>query len=1192
MSYIKKESVDKILDAAHIVEVIRDFVPDLKPAGSNFKGLSPFVKEKSPSFMVSPVKDIFKDFASGKGGNVVTFLIENGMSYPEAIEYIAKKYNIEPEYDTSNFSVEKVKTIEEKEKLRKVLTLVHDLYKIEYKNLPPTHPARIEVEVNRKYNQDTIIERGICYAPENFIYDKLKASGYLKEGEALGLIGTNETTQNKYDRFSNRVLYPIHDKNGLLIGFGGRNITERKVAKWINSPDSLLYNKSVVWYGFHQAKNEIRKRGEAFITEGYNDVISAQNYDLPNTIAGCGTGIPITLINELKKLTTKAVFWMDPDRAGMEAVLKYIPIFIQQGFTTEVIIRDFDPDDFTRNHEKEILDAPGLQKLFSKTGARKDGFALLIDEYIKKDFIHLEEEIEIEKGFLEDFISEFNELKTNLHAEINKKESKLLVESATLNSIAHDKTKKSDEFKAQNLLVSNLKSEIATDKLALKNLKEPEELVNQKSKIAELKKEFDFVFKNSEINRAIGAKKICSDIIWIQDESKFEIYTLWIQKESGVSKSKLNSWIKELRSEKETVIDSEDYSDYEYELPADVLVPFKELEQDIKMYGLFMANNKIYFSNSLPLERKVYFAPMSNFEIEILQHMADEKFPALLIRMKNVMNNETIFDCPTETFNSLIRFKDILSKHHNFIFKGKNDHLEKLQIFLFNKMGKGVKLDVLGQQIDGDFFVFNNGIIIDAEERPIDENGRIIIDKTHYYIASANKIYKNNQYKYRSEKSFKIIKNKRTFYEVLTQAAKVHRHHYISPLLYGITCLFRDIVVEANNSFPILFLYGQGGTGKDELGRLIMSLTGIPQKPISLEAELSTQKATIRVLAQFRNGIIMFSEYKRGNQKQDGALKGIYDLLGYSIGTIESKFSTDYIPVEAGLILTGNEFPETEPLLQRLVWNQMDKNVFTQKEKDNMEILKGMTSDGISGFAVELLKHRKLVKENFSADYKKWSAILTPIFPEVPVRIVNNLSVIAAFYEIFSKIDTKIFPFTQFEMIDHFKIGVEQQMYRINSTSILVKFWDCFISSFKGNIENRIQAKKIVNIEGSSLYIQWTHVYSKIQIQWFMIHKEAAPKKEVVLEELKKIPNLYVGYHDTYSFDTGRKAVRSSAIELNIKILDAAIKNDIIGAFMEQIYSESLFGNHEMENIEQLYNDATSTNDSDAKPIELPENLK
>ena len=322
MGYIKSTFIENLLDAAHIEVIIGKYV-ELKRAGANFKGKSPFQTERTGSLMVSPAKQIWKDFSSGKGGNMVNFVMEKETcSYPEAIEIIANHCGMMVEYENVEFTEKKKEQLEQKEKLRKVLNLVYELYQEEYKKLPVEHPAKKEVIQKREYDQDRIIDWGIAYAPDNFLYNKLKSSGYIKEGEALGLI------KEQWDKYSNRVIYPIHDVNGLLIGLAGRDVSGKtNTAKWINpnvDAANVLYNKSKVWYGLHKAKTAIRKRNEVFITEGYNDVIAWQSNELENTVAACGTAITPMQINEIKKHCERAVFCMDPDKAGKSAVLKQI----------------------------------------------------------------------------------------------------------------------------------------------------------------------------------------------------------------------------------------------------------------------------------------------------------------------------------------------------------------------------------------------------------------------------------------------------------------------------------------------------------------------------------------------------------------------------------------------------------------------------------------------------------------------------------------------------------------------------------------------------------------------------------------------------------------------------------------------------------------------------------------------------
>src|SRR5690606_32236699 len=388
MGYITKDCIEKILDAVRIEQVIGDFV-NLKQQGPNYTGLSPFVEEKTPSFVVSPVKQIYKDFSSGKGGSAVNFLMEKlGITFPEAMEHLAKKYAIDIEYENPEVAEKKKKELDKKEKLRETLTSVYNLYRKEYSILKADHPARYEVEQKRGYNQEDILEWGIAYAPENFLYDKLKNSAKVNDRLALGLTKHGKF-ENKYDAYTGRVTYPIHDANGLLIGLAGRSLKEKPRSKWINptvDQNNLLYQKSKVLFGYHKAKHEIRKRNEAFIVEGYNDVIAWHKYGCENTVAASGTSLSPAQLNMLKRICDKLVFCMDPDRAGQAAVLKFLPDCLAMGFRVEVVQLPCDPDDFSREY-KEFLERGSLTDILKSDGARVDGFKLLMQSHLVGDAI-------------------------------------------------------------------------------------------------------------------------------------------------------------------------------------------------------------------------------------------------------------------------------------------------------------------------------------------------------------------------------------------------------------------------------------------------------------------------------------------------------------------------------------------------------------------------------------------------------------------------------------------------------------------------------------------------------------------------------------------------------------------------------------------------------------------------------------
>jgi DNA primase catalytic core len=1179
MGFISKDFIDKLLDRADIVEVIGKLVT-LKRSGANMSAKSPFSDDKTASLMVSSAKNIWKDFSSGKGGNMVNFVMEaKPCSYPEAIEFIASMYNETVEYEQREFTEKQKEVIEQKEVLRKVLLSVYESYSKEYQKLSPDHPARLEVEGKRLYDADIIAEWEIGFAPENFLYDKLEKSGKLKEGIALGLI----KDENKYDKYTNRVIYPIRDSRGLLIGFAGRDITGKSKAKWIN-PDvndlNVLYNKSKVWYGLDKAKFEIRKRREAFISEGYNDVIAAHRYGLQNMLGSCGTSINELQINEIKKLTTNAVFWMDPDAAGKVAVLKQIPLFIKQGFFTEVITTDFDPDDYCRKYSDVIALSGGLHNMFKTPGIRQDGFGLLINEFIKKEYFELEQKLEVQRDILKNEIADFEENKLDYLQQKNLSEAAFLEADSLLKKIVSDKGKKSEGYKKQNEITVALKATFDRCKLEYKNYTEPSQLKKQKLEVAKLVEDYNIAFKSSEIKRADGAKRLCEIIINIQDDATFEIYFNWIQKESGILKTKLNAWIKELRSEIE-VVDADVYT--HYELPKNIKIPLSDLKADIEHYGMFMANNQIFFAQEKKTDGKVNFSSMSNFEIEVFTHMRDEKFPMKLLRVKNVHNLEVIFDTPSENLNTPQAFDNTVTAHGNFRFDGNRSDLLRLRTWLLDKMGNGRKIDVLGWQPDGRFWCWNNKITTEnGNDIPINEHGIFTIEKTHYYVPSANQIYKNNSFKYDAQKRFRKIDNPTSFAVFAQKVKEVHRDHAISALLFGVASIFQDVVVEKLGNFPLLFFFGPGSSGKDELAAIVQSFVGVPQVAINLEGNVSTIKAQVREFAQFRNGISQLSEYKRGNPQLDGMLKALWDRRGYKRGNIESHVGTDSIPIESSAILTGNDFPNEEPLILRLIWNEMDKNKFNQEEMKAFDELRDMREKGVSCFSDDLFKQRLHFIENFEREQRSWKGILQELFPDAKSRIVSNLSILATAYSLFK--DTIKFPFTQEEMINHFRKGIDQQIRKINSASILNRFWDCFIASLRGTKEQRLQVGYIISVSSDQLFMQWSHVYNKIQLEWIARYKELAPTKQVIKDQLIA-SGAYIGEESRHAFSPGRNGHSSSATVINLNKLNEDVKNDIIGSVMYQINEGSLWDKNKEEEL-----DSEKSSDNQQQALPLPDN--
>src|SRR6478735_4909028 len=323
---ISKNTIDTVFETDRVEKVIGDFV-QLKRAGSNFKGLSPFSDERSPSFMVSPVKQIWKDFSTGKGGNSVKFLMEHSQfTYPEAIRYLAKKYNIE---------------IEETENSEEGKAIGLSYFK------------------ERGFTNETIKKFALGYSPETWdaLTKEALGKGYKMEFlESTGLTIARE--DRPFDRFKGRVMFPIQSMSGRVLGFGGRILTnDKKAAKYLNSPESDIYHKSKVLYGIYQAKQSIAKLNNCYLVEGYTDVIQFNQAGIENVVASSGTALTPDQIRLVNRLTKNITVLFDGDAAGLRASIRGIDLILEEGMNVKVCTfpDGDDPDSFARKNTHHQL---------------------------------------------------------------------------------------------------------------------------------------------------------------------------------------------------------------------------------------------------------------------------------------------------------------------------------------------------------------------------------------------------------------------------------------------------------------------------------------------------------------------------------------------------------------------------------------------------------------------------------------------------------------------------------------------------------------------------------------------------------------------------------------------------------------------------------------------------------------------
>lgn len=377
LKVITKDTIEKIRDTARIEEVVGEFV-HLKKRGVNYVGLCPFHNEKTPSFTVSATKGLYKCFGCGKGGDSISFVMEHEhFTYREALKFLAVKYNI--------FIEEKAQTNEEaeaetkRESLYIVNAFAQNYFTNYLFNSDEGKNVGLTYFIERGLTEDTIqkFKLGFCPSAGNtFTEDALRNSYQLELLQQLGL-----TSQYKQDFFRGRVLFTIHSVSGKVLGFGGRTLSaDKKIPKYINSPETEIYTKSKIVYGISQARKPIAEKDECFLVEGYMDVISLHQSGIENVVASSGTSLTQDQVRLIKRYTKNLTIIYDGDSAGVKAALRGLDIALEEGMNVKVVLlpQEDDPDTLVR-----------------KTGM--EGFLEFVESH-KKDIIHLKTSLFLEEA--------------------------------------------------------------------------------------------------------------------------------------------------------------------------------------------------------------------------------------------------------------------------------------------------------------------------------------------------------------------------------------------------------------------------------------------------------------------------------------------------------------------------------------------------------------------------------------------------------------------------------------------------------------------------------------------------------------------------------------------------------------------------------------------------------------------------
>ena len=352
---IDKETIDQIYESCRIEEVVGSYLPDLKKRGANYWACCPFHNEKTPSFSVSPTKGIYKCFGCGKGGNSVNFVMEiGGLSYPEALKELALKYNIEIE--EKELTPDQINKENKKDGIYLISSFANNFFQEQLWETEEGKIIGLSYFKQRGFSNETIKKFQLGFSPKKRdALSKLAIKNFYQKEflEESGLSFFNE--KGCSDRFKDRVIFPIHNYSGKVLGFGGRSLDPKNKAKYLNSPENPIYHKSKVLYGLYFSKSEIGRRDNCFIVEGYTDVVSMHQVGIKNVVSASGTALSTEQINLIGRLTKNLTLLFDGDEAGLRASFKSIDLILKEGMNVKVIMfpKGEDPDSYSKKLSQE-----------------------------------------------------------------------------------------------------------------------------------------------------------------------------------------------------------------------------------------------------------------------------------------------------------------------------------------------------------------------------------------------------------------------------------------------------------------------------------------------------------------------------------------------------------------------------------------------------------------------------------------------------------------------------------------------------------------------------------------------------------------------------------------------------------------------------------------------------------------------
>lgn len=493
-----------------------------------------------------------------------------------------------------------------------------------------------------------------------------------------------------------------------------------------------------------------------------------------------------------------------------------------------------------------------------------------------------------------------------------------------------------------------------------------------------------------------------------------------------------------------------------------------EVENDIRRYQCFEFEDAVY------VVRDRVAKQVSNFTCTIHQHIVDQEQPMKLISIVNVDKESWTFEERSESFLSLMGFRKAVTARGNFQWNSGEQDYGLYLSRMMDHMGKGRMITELGWQPEG-FFAMCNAAV-NGSVMPYDRHGCVEINGEQFYVPSGNIIYQRDENKHLNAKRVELIDGV-DFGTLSTQLRAVHREHSFTALTFQVATLFSDHIFHRTKGFPLLFLYGAAGSGKDQLIQACQAVCGFPQAEIILSGP-STDKGQMRMLAEFVNLSLNLAEFKAGMRKEQFEfLKAIWGRVPYRRGNIIGRFTTDSVPIRCTVFVSGNDYPNSDDaLMTRLIVEEMHKDKFTYQERDEFTKLKRMMEHGYSGVLADILKHRKAFEATwYDQHYIKAESILDEALREQHIdgRMQKNLAILLGTFLFFR--DKLKWAFTADELIAHMVRLVVRQQEKRSSGSEVANWWTCFIAAVR---KRKLKNGEHFRIEDATLAFYWDEVHA------------------------------------------------------------------------------------------------------------------